>query len=60
MEKFLKEFLKTNVINMADQGLMSLVVMDKYLQSNAWKNNPPRLRQSGRCRSVISLCSMAM
>jgi len=25
---------------MADQGLGPLVVMDKYLQSDAWKNNP--------------------
>ncbi len=42
-EGFLKEALKTDVINMADQGLGPLVVMDKYLQSDAWKNNPPRL-----------------
>ena len=28
---------------MADQGLGPLVVMDKYLENDAWKNSPPRL-----------------
>ena len=42
-EGFLKEYLETDVLNMADQGLGPLVVMDKYLENDAWKNSPPRL-----------------
>ena len=42
-EGFLKEYLETDVLNMADQGLGPFVVMDKYLQNDAWKNTPPRL-----------------
>lgn len=42
-EDFLKESLKTDIINMADQGLGPLVVMDKYLQDSTWKKNPPSL-----------------
>ncbi len=42
-EGFLKESLKTDIINMADQGLGPLVVMDKYLQDSTWKKSPPRL-----------------
>jgi alginate O-acetyltransferase complex protein AlgJ len=40
---FLKVGLKSDVLNMADQGLGPFVVMDKYLQSDAWKTTPPRL-----------------
>jgi alginate O-acetyltransferase complex protein AlgJ len=42
-EGFLKEYLKTDVLNMADQGLGPFVVMDKYLQTEAWKKMPPKL-----------------
>ena len=42
-EGFLKEALKTDVLNMSDEGLGPLVVMDKYLKSAEWNNTPPRL-----------------
>jgi alginate O-acetyltransferase complex protein AlgJ len=42
-EGFLKESLKTDVLNMANEGQGPFVVMDKYLQSGAWKDTPPRL-----------------
>jgi alginate O-acetyltransferase complex protein AlgJ len=42
-EGFAKRALKTDILNMADQGLGPFVVMDKYLQSDMWKNTPPRL-----------------
>lgn len=40
---FLKESLQTDVLNAADEGLGPFTVMDKYLQSDAWKDNPPKL-----------------
>lgn len=42
-EGFLKEALNTDVLNMSDQGLGPFVVMDRYLQNDAWKNSPPQL-----------------
>jgi alginate O-acetyltransferase complex protein AlgJ len=40
---FLKESLKTDIIDAADEGQGPFTVMDKYLASDDWKKNPPRL-----------------
>ena len=40
---FLKEALKMDVLNMADEGLGPFTVMDKYLANDALKNNPPKI-----------------
>jgi len=42
-EGFLKEAFKSDILNMADQGLGPFVVMDKYLANDAWKTAPPKL-----------------
>lgn len=42
-EGFLKQAFGADVLNAADQGLGPFVVMDKYLQNDAWKQSPPRL-----------------
>lgn len=39
---FLKESLQTDILDMSDEGLGPMVVMDKYLASDAFKNTPPR------------------
>lgn len=38
---FLQEFLKADVLNMADEGMGPFTVMQKYLASDALKNTPP-------------------
>ncbi len=40
---FLKEALKSDVLNMAEEGQGPLVVMDKYLAGNGIKDSPPKL-----------------
>ncbi|MEZ0262230.1 MAG: alginate O-acetyltransferase [Alphaproteobacteria bacterium] len=42
-EGFLKESLQADVLNMADEGQGPFTVMDAYLESTAWKENPPAL-----------------
>lgn len=39
----LKTALQADVLNMADEGLGPFAVMDKYLQSRSWQDNPPRM-----------------
>jgi alginate O-acetyltransferase complex protein AlgJ len=40
---FLKEALKTDILNAADEGKGPFVVMDGYLQDDSWRTAPPRL-----------------
>lgn len=40
---FLKEALKSDVLNAAEEGQGPFAVMDKYLEGKAWQDNPPRL-----------------
>jgi alginate O-acetyltransferase complex protein AlgJ len=40
---FLKESLKADVLNAAEEGQGPFAVMDKYLQADTWKASPPRL-----------------
>jgi alginate O-acetyltransferase complex protein AlgJ len=42
-EGFLKEALQADVLNMADEGQGPFTVMDKYLETDAWKSSPPEL-----------------
>lgn len=42
-EGFLKEALGTDVLNVAEQGQGPFVVMEEYLKSDLWKENPPKL-----------------
>lgn len=42
-EGFLKEALQADVLNMADEGQGPFTVMDKYLETDAWKDSPPKL-----------------
>ena len=42
-EGFLKEALKADILNMSDEGQGPFTVMEKYLKSQAYKDNPPRL-----------------
>jgi alginate O-acetyltransferase complex protein AlgJ len=42
-EGFLKEALKTDVLNAADEGMGPFVVMDKYMQDQSWQQTPPKL-----------------
>jgi alginate O-acetyltransferase complex protein AlgJ len=40
---FLKEALKSDVLNMADEGLGPFVTMQKWMESDEFKNQTPRL-----------------
>ena len=40
---FLEEALQADILNAADEGQGPLTVMDKYLASDLWKNDPPKL-----------------
>lgn len=40
---YLKEYIKADVLNMADEGLGPFTVMNKYLESKAWKDSPPSI-----------------
>ncbi len=42
-EGFLKESLQTDLLNMADEGQGPFTVMEKYLKSQSYKDNPPGL-----------------
>ncbi len=42
-EGFLKQSLKTDILNAADEGKGPFAVMTKYIEGRAWKDNPPRV-----------------